>query len=113
MTEQVRRCVGKLFKARWHHSVEMKIRLPNGREVEAEQVDFEVVREDWNEYKLEDGTVLKFKAIVTDIIRTEEYDPSTGNPIYHVRSTNILRVKVPEHLRRLPSKRKNEGVEVG
>ena len=57
--------------------------------------------------------MLKFKAIVTDIIRTEEYDPSTGNPIYHVRSTNILRVKVPEHLRRLPSKRKNEGVEVG
>jgi len=103
----------KLFKAKWHHSVEMKIRLPNGREVEAKQVDFEVVREDWNEYKLEDGTVLKFKAIVTDIIRTEEYDPTTGNPIYHVRSTNILRVKVPEHLRRLPSKRKNEGVEVG
>jgi len=32
-----------------------------------------------------------------------------------VRSTNILRVKVPEHLRRLPpsGKRKEEGVEVG
>ena len=51
----------KPFKARWHHSVEMKIRLPNGREVEAEQVDFEVVREDWNEYKLEDGTVLNLR----------------------------------------------------
>ncbi len=85
--------------------------MPDGREVESEQVDFEVIREDWNEYRLEDGTVLKFKTIVTDIIRTEDHDPTTGNPIYHVRSTNILRVKVPEHLKKLPTKRKGEAQE--
>jgi len=39
----------------------LKVRLPNGREVEATDVDFETVKENWNEYKLEDGTILKFK----------------------------------------------------
>jgi len=79
-------------------------------------VDFETMREDWNEYKLEDGTILKFKTIVSNIIRTEEYDPMTGDPVYHVRSTNILRVKVPEELKRLSTAAKpgkeGGGVEV-
>ena len=95
----------------------MKVRLPNGSEVEATNVDFETVQEDWNEYKLEDGTVLKFKTVVSSIIRTENYDPMSGDPVYHVRSTNILRVKVPDELKRLPASRKSseegEGMEVG
>jgi hypothetical protein len=95
----------------------MKVRLPNGSEVEATNVDFETLNEDWNEYKLEDGTVLKFKTVVSSIIRTENYDPMTGDPVYHVRSTNILRVKVPEELKQLPASRKpsdeDEGMEVG
>lgn len=94
----------------------VKIHLPNGREIDAMDVDFETIREDWNEYKLEDGTILKFKTIVSSIIRTAEFDPMTGDPVYHVRSTNILRVKVPEELKRLPSTAKPDkeggGVEV-
>ena len=92
----------------------LKVRLPDGREIEAMDVDFETVKEDWNEYKLEDGTILKFKTIVSSIVRTEEYDPMTGDPVYQVRSTNVLRVKVPEELKRLPGARKSdtEGVEV-
>ncbi|MGB7532000.1 MAG: hypothetical protein WA977_03345 [Halobacteriota archaeon] len=96
----------------------MKVRLPNGREVEAMDVDFETVKEDWNEYKLEDGTILKFKTVVSSIIRTEDYDPMTGDPVYHIRSTNILRANVAEELKRLPGGagkqgEKEEGVEVG
>lgn len=95
----------------------MKVRLPNGRELGAMDVDFETIKEDWNEYALEDGTVLKFKTVVSSIIRTEDYDPMTGDPVYHVRSTNILRVKVLPEMKRLPEARKpgkvGEGVEVG
>ena len=95
----------------------MKVRLPNGSEVEATNVDFETINEEWNEYKLEDGTVLKFKTVVSSIIRTENFDPMTGDPVYHVRSTNILRVKVPDELKQLPASRKSndetEGMEVG
>jgi len=95
----------------------LKVRLPNGRELGAMDVDFETIKEDWNEYTLEDGTVLKFKTVVSSIIRTDDYDPMTGDPVYHVRSTNILRVKVLPEMKRLPAARKpgkvGEGVEVG
>jgi hypothetical protein len=95
----------------------VKVRLPNGSEVEAVNVDFKTLHEEWNEYQLEDGTVLKFKTVVSNIIRTESYDPMTGDPVYHVRSTNILRVNVPEEMKRLPASRKpgteDAGVEVG
>ena len=90
----------------------MKIALPDGRKIEATDVDFKTEKEVWNEYVLEDGSVLKFKTIVSSIIRTEDYS-STGDPIYLIRSTNISRVKVPEEMKLVNTKKKGvEGVEV-
>ena len=90
----------------------MKIALPDGRKVEATDIDFKTQKEVWNEYTLEDGSVLKFKTIVSSIIRTEDYDP-TGDPIYLIRSTNISRVKVPEDMKLISTKEKKEvGMEV-
>ena len=90
----------------------MKIALPDGRKVEATDVDFRTEKEVWNEYTLVDGSVLKFKTIVSSIIRTEDYS-STGDPIYLIRSTNISRVKVPEEMKLVSIKKKSvEGMEV-
>lgn len=89
----------------------MKLALPDGRKVEATDVDFKTEREDWNEYTLVDGSVLKFKTIVSSVIRTEDYSP-TGDPIYLIRSTNISRVKVPDEMK-LMSTNKKEKKEVG
>ncbi len=64
-----------------------------GKAVEALEVEFLVRKEDWNEYQLTDGGVLRLKAVLTDVIKLEgERDPE-GNPVYLVRSTNVLRVK--------------------
>lgn len=90
----------------------MKIRTPDGREVGAEDIDFEVMKEDWNEYKLKDGTTLRVKTVVTSIIRTEDHDPMTGDPTYIIKSGNMLRAIVPENLKRVPSPKKSSGVEV-
>ncbi len=81
----------------------MKIHAPDGRMVEAEDVDFDVVREEWNEYKLKDGTVLKIKLVVGSVIRTEDYNPMTGDPNYMVQTTNVVKAIVPEKLKRLPA----------
>ena len=88
--------------------------LPNGRKVEATNVDFDVEKEDWNKYMLKDGSILKFKAVISSIIRTEDYDPNTGSPIYIIQSTNISQVKVPENMRLINTKqvKKEETVEV-
>ena len=67
---------------------------------EGEAVDFDVVKEDWNEYRLADGTVLKVKLILTGVLRLKnQYDP-IGNPVYAISSLNAVRVlSVPQELR--------------
>ncbi len=72
----------------------MKINI-GGRVVEAEQIDFEPMKEEWNEYSLSDGNVLRLKIIVTSIFRTEEKDPITGFPLYFVQSNNVVTGYMP------------------
>jgi hypothetical protein len=91
----------------------MKVKTPDGRQVEAVEVDYTPVREDWNEYKLSDGTTLKMKTVVTRVMRTEQVDLMTGDPQYIVTSTNIVRVtNVPADLKKTPRGRPSTGQEV-
>ncbi len=66
-------------------------------------VEFEVEGEEhWIKLKLKDGSVLKFKTIVTAVFRVGN-DPNTGLPIYMVQSTNVIRiVSVPKELIKKP-----------
>ena len=74
--------------------------LPNGVEIEADVIGFRTTAEHFNEYLLEDGTVIKLKPVVTEIIRVpDQYDPM-GNPAYIIQSTNVTAVDAPEELRR-------------
>ena len=92
----------------------MKIRSPDGRLLEVEDVDFKSEKEDWNIYKLSDGATLKIKVVMRNVYRTENFDPTTGDPIYHVTSTNIVSVIVPPNLKLHAKKEsKRENVEVG
>ena len=69
-----------------------------------EEVDFDVIREDWNTYKLKDGTTLKVKLVLVGVVRLRnKYDP-LGNPVYMINSTNVVRVMdVPSGLKRKPT----------
>jgi hypothetical protein len=62
-------------------------------------VDFETVREEYNSYKLSDGSMIRMKTVVTNIIRTDESTPS-GEPIYVVNSQNVLVADVPDDLKK-------------
>lgn len=80
--------------------MERRIRINfGGREVDATQVDFKSIKEEWNEYQASDGTSLKLKVVLTDVYRLDEYDNDL-NPIYVVKSSNVLSSSVPEHLRK-------------
>lgn len=65
------------------------------RVIEAEDMEFKTVREDWNEYSVEDGYSVRIKLVVSAILKTNERD-SSGNPVYVVQSTNIVKVLPPE-----------------
>jgi hypothetical protein len=73
-----------------------------GKEFDATLVEANQASEYWNQYLLDDGSVLKLKTVATQIVRlVDEYDPE-GNPIYVVRSGNIVTVTAPEHLKKKP-----------
>ena len=63
-----------------------------GREVEATPVDVNQAHERWNEYLLEDGTVLKMKLILKKVMRVANEFDSEGNPVYVMQSTNVSAV---------------------
>ncbi len=69
-----------------------------------EEVDFDVLKEDWNSYKLKDGTTLKVKLVLAGVVRIpNKYDP-LGNPVYMIKSTNVVRVMdVPEAYKQKPT----------
>lgn len=71
---------------------------------DGEEVDFDVIREDWNIYKLKDGSTLKVKLVLVGVVRLRnKYDP-IGNPVYMINSTNVVRVMdVPSGLKRKPT----------
>lgn len=56
--------------------------------------------EHWNEYLLEDNTVIRMKLVVTDVVRVDDQYDRDGNPVYIVKSTNIVSLSAPEELKR-------------
>ena len=61
-----------------------------GRQVEGSPVEFLTRKEDFNEYQLTDGKILRIKMVVTRIIKLEEEKTPDGNPIYLIQSQNIV-----------------------
>ena len=62
-----------------------------------EEIEFEPEKELFNSYILQDGTSLRFKAVVSKIIRIDEYN-SEGEPIYMIKSSNVAVTNVPDSL---------------
>lgn len=65
--------------------------------------EFDALKEDWSIYQLEDGTTLKFKVVLTRVIR--ELDDK-GNPIYTFLMKNVFVVLPPPSLKGTLSKTK-------
>jgi hypothetical protein len=69
------------------------------QQVPGEEIEFETDREAFNVYILHDGTKLKFKSVVTQVIRLDIYKPD-GEPVYIVNSAPIVAAEVPESLKK-------------
>lgn len=71
-----------------------------GKEVWGELIPVQQAQEGWSQYLLGDGSIIKMKVVVTDVFRIDnEYD-AERNPVYYVKSTNVVSVNAPEELRR-------------
>jgi hypothetical protein len=81
--------------------MERNIKVPfEGKIVEGLEMDFKSVKEDWNEYQVNDGAIIRMKVVVTNIAKIpDKYDPE-GHPIYVVKSSNVLSTSAPEKLKK-------------
>jgi hypothetical protein len=80
-----------------------KVQVPfQGKKVAGETVDFEVEKESWNVYALEDGTKLKMRTVLSQVVRLENQYNAQGDPVYFVMSQNVLNTEVPDHLKQEP-----------
>lgn len=71
------------------------------RKVEGEVVDFDAVPENWTHYKLSDGTTLKMRLSLLEVVRLlNEFNPQTGEPVYVFSAQNIISVDSPEALKK-------------
>jgi hypothetical protein len=79
----------------------LKVVLADGtvKETSAEKVLVKETRENWSEYILEDGSLVRVKPILAKVLRTEEFD-SEGNPIYQLVISSAVFVEVPEELKK-------------
>lgn len=65
--------------------------------VSGRDLDFKILKEDWNFYELDDGGILKVRLILLRVIKTKTFNPK-GEPVYAFGSQNFLAPKTPKNL---------------
>jgi len=58
------------------------------------------VLENFNEYLVDDGTLIHMKVVVVEIVKLDDAWDDQGQPVYLIQSTNVTSISVPDHLRR-------------
>jgi hypothetical protein len=69
---------------------------------EGEDIDFDVVKEDWNIYKFADGGILKVRLILGKIFKTGRYNPA-GEPIYSFGIQTLAAITTPAEMKGSPT----------
>ncbi len=70
----------------------MKVKY-RGKEIEAIPVDILSQEEFFNTYQLVDGSVIRLKVVVKDILKAQNELSADGNPIYIIQSENVIHLR--------------------
>ena len=72
-----------------------RVKVKFGEEwVDGEELEFEPLKESWNEYRCSDGSYVKLKLVVAKITKLDKLNPA-GEPIYLVNSSNVMAATPP------------------
>ncbi len=71
-----------------------------GQMVDAQSLEFKTAGEEWNEYWLADGSTVKVKLVVLDIVRVDGRFDANDDPVYLVKSQNVVQIHAPSKLRK-------------
>lgn len=65
-----------------------------------EEIQFEAESaEKWNVYALHDGTTLKVKAVLADVVRLDGMFAPNGDPLYTVNAQIIVATNAPDNMK--------------
>jgi hypothetical protein len=79
----------------------VKIPGPDGAIMEGVDVPIKNSSEPWTEVLLEDGTVMRLKQIIVQVVRIDGKYDDQGNPVYIVKAAPAVSVvEVPDALRK-------------
>lgn len=70
-----------------------------GRKVQGQSVDFTAKSENWQQYELEDGSQLKMKIVLLDVVRLDEYNEN-GDPVYQFSAQQLIGIQVPDEFKK-------------
>ncbi len=74
---------------------------PGAPTIEGVDVPVASSQENWSEYTLEDGTIMRIKTVVLFVIRAIGQYDQEGNPLYFTRAQPVIgSVHVPEKLKK-------------
>ena len=76
-----------------------KVMTPQG-EVDATEIGYRTSGEFWNEYLMDDGSVVRMKVVVTSIVRVDGQYDEQNNPMYLIQSSPVVAVSAPDNLRK-------------
>jgi hypothetical protein len=71
-----------------------------GHEFMAEPIEFEIDKEAWNSYVLHDGTTMKLRVVLAEVLRVEGQYAPNGDPLYIVNASTVVNTVAPESLRK-------------
>ncbi len=77
-----------------------KIQISPDTWADVTEVGFRSSGENWNEYLADDGTVIRIKLVVTEVLRIDGQYDEQGNPAYLIKSSNVTAVSAPDDMRK-------------
>ena len=73
-----------------------------GRVLDGESIEFAIKEEPWGVYELKDGTKIRMRLIVSEVIRIKDAYTGEGEPLYLIKSSNVVVTDVPDELKMTP-----------
>ncbi len=70
-----------------------------GKTVTGESVKVTAASEPWAEFTLEDGTTVKAKMVLLDVVRLDTFN-AAGDPVYQFQLQYIVGANAPAHLKK-------------
>lgn len=76
--------------------MEKSVKIPYlGRSVDGVEMDFKTINEEWNEYQISDGSTIRIKLVMTNIVKLSEEVDRDGTPVYVAKTSNVMAASLP------------------